>query len=99
MGEQTTLIKTGNDPDYSVPIAFHITTTKTAQGAEDHMDLPRFISKAIPFLEAWTVRFVRKHKTQPCPASCVTFRPLILTLHNTSNWVFAPVHVIFTFDA
>lgn len=99
VGEQKTLIKTGNDPDYSVFIAFHVTTSKTAQGAEDHMDLPRSVSEATPLLEACTARFVRNHKMQSSLASCVTFRPYILFKVSCEVRIFASVHVTFTFDA
>lgn len=62
VGEWKILIKTGNDPDYNVPIAF--TTNKTAQVAQDPTDLPCSISEALLFLAACAARFVRNHKTQ-----------------------------------
>lgn len=62
VGEWKSLIKTGNDPDYNIPIAF--TTNKTAQVAQDHMDLPCSISETLLFLAACAARFVRNHKTQ-----------------------------------
>lgn len=61
-GEWKSLIKTGNEPDHNIPIAF--TTNKTAQVAQDHMDLPCSISEALLFLAACAARFVRNHKTQ-----------------------------------